>query len=67
IPFKVSIDGKSVSYQEEKIKSPNTAINGAGGYREMTFFVPKDSKALEVVGTKTISLIANNVPVVGVK
>ena len=67
IAFKVSIDGKSVSYQEEKIKSPNTAINGAGGYREMTFFVPKDSKALEVVGTKTISLIANNVPVAGVK
>jgi hypothetical protein len=65
IALKVSIDGKSVSYQEEKIKSPNTAINGAGGYREMTFFVPKDSKALEVVGTKTISLMVSNAHAAG--
>jgi YVTN family beta-propeller protein len=50
--FKLSIDGKPTTYQEQKFKK-------GAGYREITFFVPKDSKVLDIVGTETVSLMIN--------
>ena len=50
--FKLSIDGKPVTYQEQKLKE-------GAGYREITFFVPKDSKVIDIVGTETVSLMIN--------
>ena len=50
--FKLSIDGKPVTYQEQKLKE-------GAGYREITFFVPKASKVIDIVGTQTVSLMIN--------
>jgi len=36
------------SYQEQKLQE-------GAGYREITFFVPKDSKVIGIVGTETVS------------
>lgn len=46
--FKLSIDGKPATYQEQKLQE-------GAGYREITFFVPKDSKVIDVFGTETVS------------
>jgi YVTN family beta-propeller protein len=61
--FRVLIDGKQVSYSEDREAGPSTAITppenqatipqqGAES-REITFFVPKGSKYVEVIGTST--------------
>jgi hypothetical protein len=46
--FKLSVDGKPTTFQEPKLQEE-------AGYREITFFVPKDSKVIDVVGTETVS------------
>ena len=50
--YKLSIDGKPMAYQEQKL------MKGAG-YREITFFVPSNSRVLDIVGTETVSLMIN--------
>jgi hypothetical protein len=47
--FKLSIDGKPTIYQEQKLQE-------GARYREITFFVPKDSKVIDIVGTETVSI-----------
>jgi YVTN family beta-propeller protein len=46
--FKLSIDGKPTTYQEQKLQE-------GAGYREITFFVPKNSKLIDIIGTETAS------------
>jgi YVTN family beta-propeller protein len=54
ITFKVSVDGNPTQYQEEQKQL------GKLDYREITLFVPKNSKMIEIIGTNTV-----NMPYVG--
>lgn len=53
IPFKISVNGHPTPYQEEQ--QQNERI-GKLDYREMTVFIPKDSKTIDIVGTNTVNI-----------
>ena len=54
--FRVLIDGKQVSYSEDTGAEESIEITPQGDAesREITFFVPKGSKNVEVIGTSTL-------------
>jgi len=63
ITFKVSVDGNPTQYQEEQKQIGDIGraeVVGKIDYREITLFVPKNSKVIDIIGTNTV-----NIPYVG--
>lgn len=54
ILFKVSVNGNPIQYQEQK--QAEKAGVGNLDYREITLFLPKDSKMLDIIGTNTVNI-----------
>ncbi|HET7392043.1 MAG TPA: YncE family protein [Nitrososphaeraceae archaeon] len=50
IAFKVSVNGNPIQYQEKQKQV------GKLDYREITLFVPKNSKMIDIVGTNTVNI-----------
>ncbi len=56
ITFKVSVDGNPTQYQEEQKQIGaigRAEVVGKIDYREITLFVPKNSKVIDIIGTNT--------------
>ena len=55
ILFKVSVNGNPIQYQEKK-QVEKAGVGGNLNYREITLFLPKDSKMLDIIGTNTVNI-----------
>lgn len=55
IMFKVLVNGNPIQYQEQK-QLEKAGVGGKLGYREITLFLPKDSKMLDIIGTNTVNI-----------